>query len=322
MSDKILILKNDRAGDLFTSLTLISSLIHRYKNIKIYLSELNSGFSFFFKGKKINEVNFKLFKSYAVFANSDKSFIPWISWKDYFPKNKFFGSLVSNLQRNIMLNNNQNYDLNLFRTDDEISIINNIQKNKKKIIGYFPTFRFDSKELFIDVNDDHLLDALDNFLEKNNSIMIIKKHQNSYMDDGNNFYDPKFDIMKKLSNYKNFLTMGYDVDLASILPNCNIIISDYSSLMMDYLFLDRAIILYTPDLSSYSKSPGIAIDLINQKFAYKAKNFSDLKNLLNDYFLDSLEFNSKHNAERTKLRNKVFENEDCFENVVNFINKY
>ena len=60
MSDKILILKNDRAGDLFTSLTLISSLIHRYKNIKIYLSELNSGFSFFFKGKKINKVNFNL----------------------------------------------------------------------------------------------------------------------------------------------------------------------------------------------------------------------------------------------------------------------
>ena len=60
MSDKILILKNDRAGDLFTSLTLISSLIHRYKDIKIYLSELNSGFSFFFKGKKINKVNFNL----------------------------------------------------------------------------------------------------------------------------------------------------------------------------------------------------------------------------------------------------------------------
>ena len=60
MSDKILILKNDRAGDLFTSLTLISSLIHKYENIKIYLSELNSGFSFFFKGIKINKVNFNL----------------------------------------------------------------------------------------------------------------------------------------------------------------------------------------------------------------------------------------------------------------------
>ena len=60
MSDKILILKNDRAGDLFTSLKLISSLISKYSCIKIYLSELNAGFSFFFIGKKIRVVNFSL----------------------------------------------------------------------------------------------------------------------------------------------------------------------------------------------------------------------------------------------------------------------
>ena len=37
----VLILKNDRAGDLFTSLSLISTLIRDKKNIKIYISELN-----------------------------------------------------------------------------------------------------------------------------------------------------------------------------------------------------------------------------------------------------------------------------------------
>ena len=60
MTDKILILKNDRGGDLFTSLTLISSIITRYRDVKIYLSELNFGFSFFFKDRKINKVNFNL----------------------------------------------------------------------------------------------------------------------------------------------------------------------------------------------------------------------------------------------------------------------
>ena len=48
---KILILKNDRAGDLFTSLKLISSLIRDYKDVNIYLIELNIAFSFFFKKK-------------------------------------------------------------------------------------------------------------------------------------------------------------------------------------------------------------------------------------------------------------------------------
>ena len=60
MSNKILILKNDRAGDLFTSITLISSLISRYSDIKMYLSHLNSGFSFFFKNTKIDIINFNL----------------------------------------------------------------------------------------------------------------------------------------------------------------------------------------------------------------------------------------------------------------------
>ena len=272
--------------------------------------------------KKINNFRYTLFKSYSVYANSNKSFIPWISWEGYFPKNKFHGSLVSNLQRNIMVNNNKNYDLNLFRTDNEISIIKEINKNKKKIIGYFPTFRFDSKELFIDVNEDDQLNDLNNFLEKNNAIMVIKKHQNSYLDDGNSFYNPKFDIIKKLGNYKNFITMGYDVDLASVLPCCDIIISDYSSLIMDYLFLDRAIVLYTPDLRSYSKSPGIAIDIINQSFAYNAQNFDELNNLLGNYFNDDFKFNLKHNIGRKNLKKKIFENEECFKDIVEFINEY
>ncbi len=57
---KILILKNDRAGDLFTSLKLISSLINNKTLIKLYLSELNIGFSFFFKSVKISKINYKM----------------------------------------------------------------------------------------------------------------------------------------------------------------------------------------------------------------------------------------------------------------------
>ena len=45
-SEKILILKNDRAGDFFTSLKLISTLKNTSKDITIFLSELNVGFSF------------------------------------------------------------------------------------------------------------------------------------------------------------------------------------------------------------------------------------------------------------------------------------
>ena len=43
---EILFLNNDRAGNLMTSLKLISSLNIKGNKLKIYLSELNIGFSF------------------------------------------------------------------------------------------------------------------------------------------------------------------------------------------------------------------------------------------------------------------------------------
>ena len=272
--------------------------------------------------KNLNKIRFKISKCFFVFANSNKLFIPWISWKDYFPENKCSGLIVSNLQRNIMVNNKNNLNLNLFRTDEEVNILKKINKKNKKIIGYFPTFRFGSKELFIDIDDENKFKNLNNFLEKNNSIMIIKKHQNSYSDDKNKFYNPKFDIIEKLDSYENFYTIGYDVDLASIMSCCDIIISDYSSLIMDFLFLNRAIILYTPDFKTYSKSPGLALNIHEYNFFYSANNFDELNNLLKEYFNDRQKFNQKHINERLKLKNKIFENEECFKPIIEFIEKY
>ena len=56
---KILILKNDRADDLISSLKLISSLNIKDNKLKIYLSELNIGFSFLNSNihKAINKIN-------------------------------------------------------------------------------------------------------------------------------------------------------------------------------------------------------------------------------------------------------------------------
>ncbi len=75
-NDKILILKNDRAGDLFTSLLLISSLISSFNNITIFLSEFNIGFSFLFKKLNIKKINFnlsifdKLFVIFNIYKNN------------------------------------------------------------------------------------------------------------------------------------------------------------------------------------------------------------------------------------------------------------
>ncbi len=272
--------------------------------------------------KIINNFRFKTFKTFFVFSNSNKSFIPWISWEDNFPENKCYKLIVSNLQRNIMVNNTLNFDLDLFRTDDEKILFSKLRKIKKKIIGYFPTYRVGSKELFMDINDERKFEDLNNFLKKNNAIIVIKKHQNSFTEDKNEYYDPKFDITEKLVKHENFLLIDYDIDLTSILPICDLIISDYSSCIIDFLFQDKGIILYTPDIDAYSKSPGLALNIKNQEFAYSTNNFDQLTILLNEYFKDNLKFHAKHASKRFELKNKVFEKNDSFENVIKFISKY
>ena len=59
---KILILKNDRTGDLFTSLKTINLIFNKHKHdqIEIYLSKINENFKFLFKPKKIKVINLNL----------------------------------------------------------------------------------------------------------------------------------------------------------------------------------------------------------------------------------------------------------------------
>ena len=50
MTKKVLILKNDRTGDLFVSLKAINRIINKHKNqnILIFLSNINHKFNFYF----------------------------------------------------------------------------------------------------------------------------------------------------------------------------------------------------------------------------------------------------------------------------------
>ena len=60
--EKIIILKNDRIGDLFVSLNAINLILnkHKEKDIILFLSKLNYKFGFLFKNVKIKNFNFNL----------------------------------------------------------------------------------------------------------------------------------------------------------------------------------------------------------------------------------------------------------------------
>ena len=71
MKKKILILKNDRTGDLFVSLKAINRILNKHynDNVQIILSDVNHKFSFLFPdiSKKIISMNISLYEKIGFF---------------------------------------------------------------------------------------------------------------------------------------------------------------------------------------------------------------------------------------------------------------
>jgi hypothetical protein len=111
MKKKVLILKNDRGGDLLNSIKSISSLLNISNDVTIFLSPFNHGFSFLFKKALVKKINYnlnifnKIYLFFFVFKNNFDEiyilapknfyfFLPFI-----FRKIKFFGVTVNSFKR-------------------------------------------------------------------------------------------------------------------------------------------------------------------------------------------------------------------------------
>ena len=114
MKKKVLILKNDRTGDLFVSLNAINRIINKHLNeeIIIFLSNINHKFNFIFPKliKKIIPMNLNLFNKlkifiYILFNNIDtvyiltpKNFYYYLPF--FFKKIKFYAITIKSLNNN------------------------------------------------------------------------------------------------------------------------------------------------------------------------------------------------------------------------------
>ncbi len=108
MANKVLILKNDRTGDLFVSLNAINKIInkHNNKDIDIFLSNVNHKFDFLFPkfNKKIFSMSLSIFEKIeiliyflsnnvkTVYILTPKNFYYYLPF--FFRKTKFYGITI------------------------------------------------------------------------------------------------------------------------------------------------------------------------------------------------------------------------------------
>ena len=114
--------------------------------------------------------------------------------------------------------------------------INDFFRKNKKIITYLPTYRERS-------NVDFPIEPekLNKYLKENEYLFVIKLHP--------------FDNTN-LSNwdYSNILVIESTIDIYKLLAITDILVTDYSSVVFDFLILKRPVIFFTYDLEEYIKN--------------------------------------------------------------------
>ncbi len=102
----------------------------------------------------------------------------------------------------------------------------------RKLALYLPTFR-DSGLPFTDFD----WNRMDRLLEEINCHLLIKFHP----------VDPSH----LEGHFRNIEVSPRQIDVYSLLPYVSVLISDYSSIIWDYMLLKRPIIYFTPDLNEF-----------------------------------------------------------------------
>lgn len=144
------------------------------------------------------------------------------------------------------------------KTDGLFKETNIIKKNNCKLIFWAPTFRQakywdqqDAKlESILPLISDNDLEALNEYLKNNNVIIVSKLHPMENCDE---------DLCIEYSNlfiYSHRSFNKRDLDLYPVLGQTDALITDYSSVYMDYLLLDKPMAFVIDNISEYSENRG------------------------------------------------------------------
>ena len=177
--------------------------------------------------------------------------------------------------------------------------------NYKKIIFYMPTFRKGCGRDDSQGNVNNILnlypyneEKLVDFLEKNNYLLCIKKHPSEELQFPSSI---KSDNIILIDNSK-LRTLYFDV--YDILDAADLLITDYSSLGIEFLYLNKPCIYLNTDVDSYNISRGICYNNYDLWLTDGLNTLDDLLNKINEY----LYFDNKIPLELEEKRKLWFGN--------------
>jgi len=140
----------------------------------------------------------------------------------------------------------------------------------QKIILYAPTWREETQSAEFFPFQDFESEQLDAFLEKEQAYILLRGHKEDIKraDELS-----RFDVSKM----KRVMKADQDLfpDVYELLPYVDVMVTDYSSIWIDYLLLDKPIVYIPYDLEEYKKTKGLFLDFEKNTPGYKAASFKE-----------------------------------------------
>ncbi|MGC9330274.1 MAG: CDP-glycerol glycerophosphotransferase family protein [Bacteroidales bacterium] len=158
-----------------------------------------------------------------------------------------------------------------------------------KIILYTPTYR---ENLSMDLLN---LDRINRFAKKNNFLFVIKHH-----------------VLTRISCQQEYNRVFYYSKYNDIYPlMCisDMMLTDYSSIYMDYILRDKPIVFFIPDYEQYNKyEAGLRPDFFDMTPGPKVYNMDDLYVVLKTELLTE---GMNYREERQKISDLAYKHKDC-----------
>ena len=176
---------------------------------------------------------------------------------------------------------------------EAISKISRLRADGYKIILYAPTYRDTGGDA---VRDGVLnLGALSEFAKRYKAVFVFKFHRCS-----NHAYG--------LKKHRNIIEYGKLQDIQPLLKLTDVLITDYSSVYMDFLLLDRPIIFFPYDYEKYiEKDRELFFDYDWITPGPKCYSQVELKEALRDYIVGEKD---DFAAKRKEIRDLAFKHKD------------
>ncbi len=158
-----------------------------------------------------------------------------------------------------------------YEPQETLQLIERCSKYDKVYI-YMPTWRDSQKNVFAQQMD---LRKLSEALKKQNALLLLKPHPNT--------------VVENIYQSDNIVLVERTVDIYGVLPFTDVLITDYSSILYDYILMPKKqVILYLYDYDEYVHERDFYYPFDENVVGRKVETFDDLLKVIStqDYKMD------------------------------------